>query len=579
MIELFSKMLNLLGEIRNRCSIKRFFKFSRLKPGCFLNLETTRNKYMLVLGSLIILVGLQFSLGFGILLNTQLNIINQVKSDNERLDNYAQLKEGLAELQLFCTEKRFGIESNVTSDRLFIKITFSLKNLGNLSVNPNLSPLKRRITTLSHYLIQPVTSDNYPLIRAEINRSFANVNVLESAVRNSKQKTIAKIISWSSVLSLLFLLLFTLGILSSLYFTVKVSLKHQAALQNYKNWAKQFVQGTPKVGLPDCQSRELQELNQVLQDFLNKVYLHYQPLQAKVLELETTFRALYLSVSGYDDTYNEIRNQLEELIGSTYKKLDAYPEIAAHIKNLNLTLDHSQHEATVLQTSLQENSQKFRSISEPVDAITMKVGTRVSFSQQIINQLYGLRKILESLQQTVSVFQSISEQSTLLALNASIEAARAGAAGEGFSLAASEIGELSGKISHVSKDLLILVNSVGKKTEVVIRTQEIDQFKGKEIEHCLETIKDKLNTFGTTIDPLHEEIGQHGTQIKSFIAVERSLGELTSLLAELNQQSPTNHGKAISALEVIRKTEDLSQSVNRLGEMLDELNLAIERAV
>ncbi len=94
-----------------------------------------------------------------------------------------------------------------------------------------------------------------------------------------------------------------------------------------------------------------------------------------------------------------------------------------------------------------------------------QLASRVGSSEETIKRL---RESGERIEGVIDVISNIAEQTNLLALNAAIEAARAGEAGRGFAVVADEVRSLAGKTHESTAEVQAMVESIRKETQEVI---------------------------------------------------------------------------------------------------------------
>ena len=87
---------------------------------------------------------------------------------------------------------------------------------------------------------------------------------------------------------------------------------------------------------------------------------------------------------------------------------------------------------------------------------------------KVIKEVDILENSTAQMQSIVALIESIASQTSLLALNASIEAARAGDAGRGFAVVATEISNLAGQTSKATSDISGLIGGISTEMKEVI---------------------------------------------------------------------------------------------------------------
>jgi methyl-accepting chemotaxis protein len=164
----------------------------------------------------------------------------------------------------------------------------------------------------------------------------------------------------------------------------------------------------------------------------------------------------------------------------------------------------------------------------------------------------------------IQVINSIAEQTNLLALNAAIEAARAGEQGRGFAVVADEVRHLAERTTQATQEVAKSIGGIQSDTTAVIAS--IDQG----IEQALKSV-DLANKAGDSL-----EIIMEGTEnIEAMI---------TSIAAACEEQSATTIeisrdvvAISTSSSEILEVTNQTSEKASRMNELSDQMNELVHR--
>jgi hypothetical protein len=150
------------------------------------------------------------------------------------------------------------------------------------------------------------------------------------------------------------------------------------------------------------------------------------------------------------------------------------------LKDQTLKIESSTTAVTELSASIQTvagNAAQATQVAEQSStAVTSAVQRMESIRAAVADAADKMRELGESSKRIgniVEVIRQISEQTSMLALNASIEAAHAGEQGRGFAVVADEVSSLARRVGQSAKDIEALIQTVKEQTQAAITSMEV----------------------------------------------------------------------------------------------------------
>ena len=208
-------------------------------------------------------------------------------------------------------------------------------------------------------------------------------------------------------------------------------------------------------------------------------------------------------------------------------------------------------------SATEELSSSISEISRQVAQSTEIAGRAVENARRTGDTARSLAEGAQKIGDVVTLIQSIAEQTNLLALNATIEAARAGEAGRGFAVVASEVKSLAGQTAKATTEI----------SEQIAAIQQTSDETVAAIRNVVDVIAE-IDQIGTAIAAAIEEQGSATKEIsRSIQEAARGTHEVNSNITGV-QQAADDTGAASSrvlgaAEQLSSQSRDLADQVNR----------------
>jgi methyl-accepting chemotaxis protein len=215
------------------------------------------------------------------------------------------------------------------------------------------------------------------------------------------------------------------------------------------------------------------------------------------------------------------------------------------------------------------NVQSVASASEELSASFREIGMQIAHAAKLIsataakvdssdNDVQELSQSAQRVNAIVGIIRDIAEQTNLLALNATIEAARAGEAGRGFAVVASEVKALANQTAKATQDIEVHIGSIQQATtRTVSSIQEI----GAQVR--------ELNEVATVIAGATEEQGTVSQEIARNVAeAATGTGEVSKNVLGVKEASDITDD---AAGQVLQFAQELATQSSELRGQVDRL--------
>ena len=259
---------------------------------------------------------------------------------------------------------------------------------------------------------------------------------------------------------------------------------------------------------------------------------------------------------------------------STIKNMEEAIEMVSRIsQNINSIADEGNAMARISQ-EVRSYNEKSGEILEQVTREMDSISKATLESRDIVARLKE-RSI--EIGRFVETITGISEQTNMLALNASIESARAGEQGKGFAVVAAEIRALAEQSQKAASDIARLIEQITRDTEKAAGAMDTSS---ELVQNGLALINEAGSTFGKlsgTGREMYEKIAQVSQATRDMAADSGKIVELVEGVRDLNKKNLTELQEIAAAVEQqLASMEEVSASAGGIEEISRDLLEAVE---
>jgi methyl-accepting chemotaxis protein len=285
---------------------------------------------------------------------------------------------------------------------------------------------------------------------------------------------------------------------------------------------------------------------------------------------------------------NNLREMIQAIAGTAEHVASASEEISASANQQSQSAETQKDQATQVATAMQEMSSTVLQVSENSNKAaeaSRKAAETARHGGTIVQDTLGkMRVIAESVGGTarkmeelgkssdqigriIAVIDDIADQTNLLALNAAIEAARAGEQGRGFAVVADEVRKLAERTTTATKEIAQMIKNIQDETRAAVTAMEAGS---RQVEAGVKSTAEAGESLKEIIQ-MAEEVGEMITHIATAATEQSAASEEVN--QNMDQIAKLVKESAVGAQQSAKACQDLSGLALDLQKMVGNFDL------
>lgn len=454
------------------------------------------------------------------------------------LDSSIHLKEAKNTIPQQWAQFKEKTQENAFSDEAREQIGKIDKKLELLSAF--LGKLEKAYASEDNKIIGSLLEDEWPTVQSGLLKPIEQLVIYQqTAVKETYEKSRAQ--GNKLVATGLGVLIVSLLVMVASIYLIAANINQ--GIQALNNTLAKVAQGDLTATVPFMRTDEIGEMGQSLDD--------------TTAHLKTIIERVKQAADSAANSSSNLSSQLDQMIGRSSARNERVMHVAAAMEEISVANAEVAHSAGDAGEAARRNEGFAGQGDSNMEKNRAAMGKVVATAHNSVGIVGNLNDSIQKIGQITTVIKEIAEQTNLLALNAAIEAARAGEQGRGFAVVADEVRKLAERTSSSTQEISGVVESIRKETEAAVASMS-------EVES---EVRESANFNNQTGDALKQIV----------TAANQVNGLVSHIIVSTREQASATEAVARNMEEITALTEENSASIRQVGkEALDVSTIANE---
>lgn len=312
---------------------------------------------------------------------------------------------------------------------------------------------------------------------------------------------------------------------------------------------------------------EIKAEHEKTEELLMRIMDTSDKMTQQIAESAQKTASLGESMQAMKESMEEVNSGSNDTAEAVQSQLNQTEEIQAMVEQVEKGTEN-------IIDSMNQNKEAIAQGNANVGILVKQAEETVESGKKVTEELSQLDTYMSQMNSILDLINSITSQTSLLALNASIEAARAGDAGRGFAVVASEISQMAQQTKDSTVQISQLIENVSNAIQMVV---EVSSSMISMIESQNETTEKTAESF-TVIEKNSDNVYGHSNELAAYVTkladANKKIVDSISTISAISEEVAAHASDTLSATEsnnvIVEELAALSGQLETLAQELKE---------